>query len=584
MRLFLLCCLLAVVSGARLHNSSPTPASPRSRHFSSMRPHARYLRWDEDADRTPGGIADGTLNVKLDPNDPDSPHLMLRVRMVFSSIQPAPKGNLLIHYGGPGSGASSLSSYAAVDGYDTWMISQRGIGNGANPALKCQNHSHLPTKTKGPYQISDFTDCPCALLDDTPMIGETWANIDPKSESQVEHLLTLMSKWGKRCYDSPKFQLEGKNGRTYNLLDYVGTQYLAYDIELMRKAVGARNISCHGYSYGTYVCGVYATVFSSKVGRLVMDGNMDPMPQKEMLTSGDAQQNDKAVAKMISNCAEQSDKCSLKNPEKEYTEILEDIRAGKLTARTASGKAYPLQVGMLVGWLQAEFGSNTGRGWAQVTKLLGKLSRASDYARRTEGVEYLLNGFCRVKGRATWYHYDICVGPGQTHEDEEEEDPDTHEEVDILGETYIEQNAVWGADMAGFYRVDDTMRLWRTAVERYGDAGIGAFAANLAGSFFWPSTASPTPPIGNSKIEALIVGNLFDPSTGYSGSQEMRRAFPNGALVTWQGVGHVLPHRGYSYDPNATDHCNNFVEDYLSEGTLPLDGVICKQTVPIPVA
>merc|ERR1712096_70882 len=137
----------------------------------------------------------------------------------------------------------------------------------------------------------------------------------------------------------------------------------------------------------------------------------------------------------------------------------------------------------------------------------------------------------------------------------------------MLGETVIEQNAIWGTDMVGFYRIPDAIRLWRSGMPRYGDAGMSAFVGNLAGSFFWPAMANPTAPIGNNQIPALIVGNLFDPSTGYSGSQEMRRAFPSGAILTWQGVGHVLPKRK-SYDKVATDKCNSYIENYLSPGVL----------------
>lgn len=36
--------------------------------------------------------------------------------------------------------------------------------------------------------MSDFTDCPCALLDGTPQLGEIWADIDP---ANVPWLLPL---------------------------------------------------------------------------------------------------------------------------------------------------------------------------------------------------------------------------------------------------------------------------------------------------------------------------------------------------------------------------------------------------------
>ena len=40
--------------------------------------------------------------------DPDSPDLVLPVTMRFADTQPAPKGLMLVHCGGPGSGANCV--------------------------------------------------------------------------------------------------------------------------------------------------------------------------------------------------------------------------------------------------------------------------------------------------------------------------------------------------------------------------------------------------------------------------------------------------------------------------------------------
>ena len=43
-----------------------------------------------------------------------------------------------------------------------------------------------------------------------------------------------------------------------------------------------------GYSYGTYVGGVYASVFSDSSGRVVLDGDMEASPRKDAQAEGDA--------------------------------------------------------------------------------------------------------------------------------------------------------------------------------------------------------------------------------------------------------------------------------------------------------
>ena len=45
----------------------------------------------------------------------------------------------------------------------------------------------------------------------------------------------------------------------YNFLNYVGTQFLVYDLEQMRKALGAAKLSIYGYSYGTSAAGMWLT-------------------------------------------------------------------------------------------------------------------------------------------------------------------------------------------------------------------------------------------------------------------------------------------------------------------------------------
>ena len=48
------------------------------------------------------------------------------------------------------------------------------------------------------------------------------------------------------------------------------------DIEMIRRSLGATRISFYGYSYGTYLAQVYATTYPNKTRRLVLDGVVDP--------------------------------------------------------------------------------------------------------------------------------------------------------------------------------------------------------------------------------------------------------------------------------------------------------------------
>ena len=60
------------------------------------------------------------------------------------------------------------------------------------------------------------------------------------------------------------------------LLDHMTTIDTARDMDSIRAALGQKQISYYGFSYGTYLGQVYATLFPSHVRRLIMDSNVDP--------------------------------------------------------------------------------------------------------------------------------------------------------------------------------------------------------------------------------------------------------------------------------------------------------------------
>lgn len=69
----------------------------------------------------------------------------------------------------------------------------------------------------------------------------------------------------------------------------------------------------------------------------------------------------------------------------------------------------------------------------------------------------------------------------------------------------------------------------------------------------------------------MIVGQLFDPATGYAWTQEMKSSFPNMHLLTSQGVGHVLSR---FEDPV----CFRYVLYYLITGDILFnDGEVCEK-------
>lgn len=63
------------------------------------------------------------------------------------------------------------------------------------------------------------------------------------------------------------------------VISHISTRNEARDIEEIRQALGEDKISYWGVSYGTYVGAVYAAMFPDRTDRVVLDSNDDPAPQ-----------------------------------------------------------------------------------------------------------------------------------------------------------------------------------------------------------------------------------------------------------------------------------------------------------------
>ncbi|MGJ3560043.1 alpha/beta fold hydrolase [Streptomyces sp. INA 01156] len=65
--------------------------------------------------------------------------------------------------------------------------------------------------------------------------------------------------------------------RDPHLLRHVSTADTARDLDLLRAAVGEEQLRYWGVSYGTLLGATYANLFPERAGRLVLDGNVDPL-------------------------------------------------------------------------------------------------------------------------------------------------------------------------------------------------------------------------------------------------------------------------------------------------------------------
>ena len=116
----------------------------------------------------------------------------------------------------------------------------------------------------------------------------------PVGRSERRAWIRGYARFGRRC---------GRRNR--RLLAHVSTAESAKDLDLLRRAVGARRLNYRGVSYGTLLGATYANLFPHRVKRMVLDGNVDPVAwakrprRRPFLSTSLRLRSDKASAKTL---------------------------------------------------------------------------------------------------------------------------------------------------------------------------------------------------------------------------------------------------------------------------------------------
>lgn len=204
--------------------------------------HAQQLKW-----RNCGveGFQCTTMIAPLDYKKPDSGDIKLAVARKKATGPGKRIGSLLVNPGGPGGSAIEyLQSYAAVGypaqvraRYDMVAIDPRGVAR-SEPVV-CLTGPQMDTYTQ---------------VDQTP-----------DDAGEVTDLGGAYKQFASGC--------EKRSGE---VLPHVSTVETARDMDMLRALLGDEKLHYVGASYGTFLGATYAGLFPARVGRLVLDGAMDP--------------------------------------------------------------------------------------------------------------------------------------------------------------------------------------------------------------------------------------------------------------------------------------------------------------------
>ena len=229
--------------------------------------------------------------MPLDYSKPSGETIELRARKVPAKDRTGKVGTLFINPGGPGgSGLEFAAAASFVLGspllrkFDVIGWDPRGVGE--STPVKC-----LDTEQLDKVIATDGS---------------------PDNEAEIKELET-----------QSKILADGCEQRSGNLLPHVSTKDAARDIDVLRGIVGDSELYYLGMSYGTFLGATYAELFPKNVGRLVLDGAVDPSKTAEENGIAQAKGFDTALDAFAEDCAQND--CRLGSTKEEVLAAVDKI-------------------------------------------------------------------------------------------------------------------------------------------------------------------------------------------------------------------------------------------------------------------
>lgn len=457
------------------------------------------------------------LTVPLDYGDPSGETIQLAVAR---STTKDSRGSLVINPGGPGgSGVEAVGMIvdgagdSLVAAFDVVGFDPRGVARSA----------------------------PVDCLDDADMDAYLATDIDLSTEAGLEQARAQMDEFVTGCSEL-----------TGPVLAHVDTISAARDMDVLRAALREPTLNYLGISYGTKLGATYAQIFPDKVGRMVLDGAVDPTltPHEEAVVQAGGFES--ALRAYVEDCLT-TETCPLSGSVDEamaqVADVVDQARAHPMhtpvgaeitgTDRTVTGAV------AFTGIMATMYSQDA---WPVLSQALdmaivdqdGTLlaAFADSYATRCDGFT------CPVDDGYYGNLQEAIVAISCADSRDDTTDPQ------VLAEQA--QEIVAAAPTLG----------------RFFAEGV---AEGLSSCTDWPTplvgplpsyAAEGAPPI-------VVIGTTNDPATPLVWAQDLAAMLSSGVLITNEGEGHG----GYV---DGTECLQTAVDDYLVNGKVPEDGLTCS--------
>ena len=451
------------------------------------------------------GAECASVEVPLDYADPGGDRITLAMKRLPSSGS-SPIGSLLLNPGGPGgSGIGFLDdavlaspdpviSREVLAAYDLVGFDPRGVGE--STPVQCISDAELDELRAKVY--------------------------DSETEAGLQAWRDDAAEFAQACGE--------RSGR---LLGFVDTVSAARDMDVLRAVLGDEALHYLGYSYGTLLGATYADLFPERVGRLVLDGALDPSLGYAELGYGQAAGFEAALRAYVADCLAGRG-CPLR---------------GSVDEAVAQFQTF---LGLLAG---SPLPTASGRELTQSLALSGFLVTLYDDRYWSIGTQALSQAINDGDGSTLLFLADIVA--------------DRNERGRYETNSFVAFHAVNCLDAP----VDASQAAMDAAADRLEELSptFGEFFAYgevLCDAWPAPATGDPRELRAAGSDPILVIGTTGDPATPHEWSIALAGQLESARLITFEGEGHTAYGR-------SNDCVEDAVDDYLIDGVLPADGLTC---------
>jgi pimeloyl-ACP methyl ester carboxylesterase len=337
--------------------------------------------------------------------------------------------------------------------------------------------------------------------------------------------------WTTEITDNHRAFAEACDKNSDGILPYITTENSARDMDLLRGVLGDEKLNYLGYSYGTFLGATYAELFPDRVGRLVLDGAVDPSVSALELSTIQGVGFESALRAYMADCLKGQD-CPFRGT---VDEAMADL--GTLLA-SVDRDPLPAADGR-------ELGADS-----LMTAIVAALYSDESWPYLTQALTDALAGDPKVAFLLADFYYD--------RED---------------GRYLDNQTEAFRAYNCMDYPVDAT-----TDQKAAADALLAEKAPTVApywsgpdpcAEWPYPATGVRKPIAAEGAAPIVVIGTTNDPATPYEWAVSLADQLSSGVLVTRVGEGHT----GYNKGNACVDDA---VVAYFEKGTVPEDGLRCE--------